>query len=167
MLDVKWIGFTLIAFASFVPAEASLPEYSRDRVIQTGTSLRQLLEADSPLLLRCARENAGTRLFSSFCREFVEQLQRKINLMVVETDVQIQAGRLADAADQEKKGKPRLDLLIRLNTSAVQAEESIRALKAGISERNFKDHLSEILPDSKKVRDIFDAYARLSSDERS
>lgn len=168
MRFVKWIGLILLGGSLIFEAEASLPGTQRNGVLRTGASLDGLLGADTPESLqgKCTRENAGTRLFSSFCREFIDQLQRKINLMVVETEIRIQAERLAPApvlADQ----KTRLDLLIRLNSAALQAEESIRAIKAGYSDRNYKDHLHEILPETKKVRDIYEAYAKLNPDGRS
>ncbi len=148
-MAVKWIGL-IFAFASFVPAMASIPGGTRDGVLQTGSSLQRLLRADAPLQ-----------------QEFIDQLQRKIHLMVVETDVQIQAERLALASGEGKKSKDRLDLLIRLNTAALEAEREIRALRGRVPERNMMDHLPEILPESKKVRDIFEAYAKLSSDDLS
>jgi hypothetical protein len=157
-----------ISISGLSTARASLPSPPRNGVLKTGSAIQDLIESRNPDSLRrkCARENAGTRLFSSFCREFVDQLQKKINLMVVETDIQIQAERLSPSP-MTADPKSRLDLLIQLNAAAIQAEQSIRALKAGYSERSYKEHLSEILPDSKKVRDIFEAYAKLNPDGRS
>ncbi len=165
---MKWIGLNLLGIALLAQAHASLPAPGRDGVLRTGASLSSLLEPRTPgsLYGRCLRENAGTRLFSSFCREFVEQLQRKIHLMVIETDIRIQAERLA-ASPVTTEPKTRLELLTRLNSAALKAEEAIRLLKTGPSDLNFKDHLSEILPESKKVRDIFEAYAKLFPDGRS
>ena len=143
-------------------ASASIP--SRNGVIRTGAAISDLISLDDSesLLRKCYRENLGSRLFSASCRELVDQLQKKINVMTVESDIQIQAERI-DPLSRKSKNQERIGMLAKLNLVSTQAEDAIRTLRLNYPENEYQDHLKEILPSVEKVRLSYQSYLKIAS----
>jgi hypothetical protein len=132
-------------------------------VIRTGSAISDLISLEAPdsLLRKCYRENLGSRLFSNSCRELVDQLQKKITVMTVESDIQIQAERI-DPLSRKSRNQERLGMLAKLNLVSTQAEDAIRTLRSNYSEGEYQDHLREILPSVEKVRLSYQSYLKIA-----
>jgi hypothetical protein len=145
-----------------ISAKAALP--SRNGVIRTGAALTDLISLEYPesLLRKCYRENLGSRLFSDSCRELVDQLQKKINVMTVESDIQIQAERI-DPLSRKSRNQERLAMLAKLNLVSTQAEDAIRILRSRYPESQYQDHLKDILPSVEKVRLSYQSYLKIAT----
>ena len=173
MKQSGWLVLTLIlgvyvGVTAPPQAQASISTTSKNGVVRTGGAILAIMDhlnSDS-LLVRCNRENAGTRIFANSCKEFIEQLQKKMSLMSLETDIQIQSERINSKA-KTAAHQQRIAMLAKLNLIATQAEDAIKTLKANYSENHFQEHLLEILPTVTKVQTSYTAYLKLLPDAQA
>ncbi len=157
-----WIILTLLLT---VPGLASLPDHSKNGVVRAGFALNRILDdssADSPVS-KCFREDDSLNLFSDSCRALLDQLQKKLALMTLESDIQIQAEKLGRGKSRISR-KNRMESLSRLNLVSTQAEDALKPLKSGIPEDQLPARIRKILPDLKKVGVAYQAYLGFLAD---
>ena len=144
---------------------------SKNGVVRTGTALSQMIDEtqSGSLYLKCAQESTGMSLFSNSCKELIDQLQKKLSLMSLESDIQIQSEKIGIHSGQElhRSQKPmRVGMLVKLNLMSTQAEEAVKTLKANYPEGKFREHLDEVIPEVKKVQISYQSYLKLLTDGR-
>ena len=160
MKSFVWI-FLILGFQQTVLG--SLPETEKNGVLRTGTALNELLDSTQPVsaFSRCRNENAGSRLFERACARLIDQLQKKMMLMTVESDIRIQAERISPLA-RAPRNQARIALLAKLNLISNQAEYAIKTLKSETPENRIQDRLEDLLPALARVRSSFEAYRKVA-----
>lgn len=125
---VNWvIGITFFfgasesAWASFVA-----PDSVKNGLLITGNSLLALVdekETHSPLS-RCINEERGSRIFSNHCDELMANLKKRMSMMALESDLQIQNEKLSSTPLSDRDNQ-KVDVLSKINLLSLQAEETI------------------------------------------
>jgi len=155
--------------ASILPVSpsSSLP---KNGLLKVGLSLLTILDESNPesLWSKCSQEGTGMQLFANSCKSLVDQLQKKLNLMTLESDIQIQAERIhykpnltPNSRNPRHTQRERIALLRELNLLSTQAEDALQSVKTEQRDPQIQEHLSAILPGLKKVQTSFLAYSRL------
>ena len=160
--SVKLGSWIIIGLFLTSLAQASIPApASRNGVVRTGVILNQILSSsdETSPYSKCSREGNGLLMFSNSCKELIDQLQRKLALMTLESDIQLQSEKL-NPTENRKRKQERMGMLTKLNLLSTQAEDSIKSLKANYPETRYREHLNEIIPEVKKVQTSLEAYLR-------
>ncbi len=156
---VKRLSWILIGLLLANQTMASFPDSPKNGVVRAGLALGRILNessSESPIS-RCIREGEGVSLFSDSCKSFMDQLQKKLALMTLESDIQMQSEKLSRNRIRPARRR-RMESLSKLNLVSTQAEDTIKILKTNRAEEPLHSHIREILPDLKKVQDAYRAY---------
>ncbi|MBC7397029.1 MAG: hypothetical protein H7333_06265 [Bdellovibrionales bacterium] len=133
----------------------------KNGVILAANSLKDLLDEqdkESPYH-RCVTQSLSARYFSNHCARLTELLRKKMNVMILESDLQMQAEKLAKEP-LSSDAKSRISMLAKINLLAVQAEEVIKAAETRSENSDGKEALPDILPAVRKVQVSFLSYAK-------
>ncbi|MBU6154104.1 MAG: hypothetical protein KGP28_07365 [Bdellovibrionales bacterium] len=159
MKRLTWIILSLLLFSRGM---ASLPESPRNGVVRAGLALGRILDETSPEspISKCTRTANGMNLFSDSCKAFLDQLQKKLALMTLESDIQIQSEKLSHPRRQVSHRK-KVESLSNLNLVSTQAEDALKLLKSSRPDDQFHSLIREILPELKKVQQAYHTYLEL------
>lgn len=84
-----------------------------------------------------------------------------MNVLVLESDLQMQAEKLAKPP-LSRASTSRIAMLAKINLLATQAEDTIKAVQSNSKNSDSKDDLIDVLPAVKKVQLSYQAYLKLS-----
>ena len=142
-------------------AVAAIPSKGRNGVIHIGESLSLDIDTQNTnsAFSRCQNESRGTRFFSNSCTKLIETLQKKMSMMSLESDLQMQAERLKVSSFNELRNE-RIAMLAKINLLSHQAEEALKSLKTGQSGGDNQERIPEIIPTVKKVQTAYEAYLK-------
>ena len=153
---------SLLLLVILQPALASVEKHTKNGVMMIGDALTLTLDDQdqNSLIHKCQSENRGTRFFSNSCTKLMASLQKKMSMMALESDLQMQAERLKVATPAEKRNE-RIAMLAKLNLLSQQAEESIKSLLGSSASTDNQEHLTEVLPTILKVQTSYLSYLKL------
>ncbi len=152
----------ILLVVTLQPASASVEKHPKNGVMIIGEALTLTIDDQdqNSLIHKCQNENRGTRFFSNSCTKLMASLQKKMSMMALESDLQMQAERLKVATPAEKRNE-RIAMLAKLNLLSQQAEDSIKSLLGNTSSSYNQEHLLEVLPTILKVQTSYLAYLKL------
>jgi hypothetical protein len=144
------------------PLSTSLAFVPSNGVVQISHSLETILdENDSASAYnQCVTQGRGTRYFSNTCSKLVDVLRKKMSIMALESDVQMQAEKLSKKP-LPKDASKRLAILAKINLLSAQAEETIKTAQTGPKNDDAKETLPDIIMAIKKVQISVTAYTKL------
>jgi len=160
--NVKRRSWIIIGLLLANQTMASLPDSPKNGVLRAGIALGRILNETSPEspVSRCIREGEGVNPFSDSCKSFMDQLQKKLALMTLESDIQMQSEKLSRNPNRRTR-RSRMESLSKLYLVSTQAEDTLKILKANRAEEPLHSHIREIMPDLKKVQEAYQAYLDL------
>jgi len=131
-------------------------------VLQTSRSLETMLDSrnSESAYNQCISQGRGARYFSNSCTKLIDTLRRKMNIMALESDLQMQAERISDKRIQ-KEAASRLAVLSKINLFSTQAEETIKTVQTDTKTSDAKENLPDVLTAIKKVQNSVLAYSKL------
>ena len=141
--------------------DAAHTESLKNGLIRTGNAFSSLLdekENDSPLA-KCLNQYQKPRLFSNSCGDLVATLRKRMNLMVLESDLQIQNEKLNHQPSTEKDSQ-KIAWLSKINLFATQAEETIKMAQNTTRSTDFRDEMPDILNSVTKVKTAYLSYLK-------
>ena len=109
-------------------AKAALP---KNGVVITASSLQEVLNEENPgsPYQRCNTQSRSLRYFSNECSHLIESLRKKMNVLVLESDLQMQAEKLAKPP-LSRASTSRIAMLAKINLLTTQAEDTIKAVQS-------------------------------------
>ena len=142
---------------------ASIP--TNNGVLQTGQAIDSLLNANDTesLYYRCQNQGRGSRYFSDSCTKLIDTLRKRIDILVLESDLQIQAEKLAKPT-LSKSAMSRISVLAQINLRSTQAEDAIKVLQNSAKGSDLKDDLPDVLTSVNKVQLLVANYSKLFGD---
>jgi actin-related protein len=138
---------------------ASIPS---NGVLQTSRSLDSILSVNDAQSAynQCVTQNRGARYFSNSCTKLIDTLRKKMNMMVLESDLQMQAEKIAKKP-LPKDASSRIAMLAKINLLSTQAEETIKTAQTASKNNDSKEDLPDIVTSIQKVQTSVAAYTQL------
>ncbi len=134
------------------PTYAAIPtaDISRNGLIRTGNALLSIVdEKEQSSQLSLCTNDRGSHLFSNSCNDLVVSLRKKMNMMALESDLQIQNEKVNTPSNPQSSD--RLAHLEKINLLSIQAEDIIRAAQ-NANPGEFKGDVTDILSSVAKVK---------------
>jgi hypothetical protein len=144
--------FLISALILASTSDASLPT---NGVLRTNLALNSLLnsgDAESPYY-RCLSQGTSALYFSNSCAKLFDALRKKMNMMALEADLQMQAEKLSPHP-LSKVANDRISLLSKINLLSTQAQETLKASES-------KEDLPDIVDSVKRVQSVVTSYSEL------
>ena len=131
-------------------------------VVQTSKSLDSLLstKSEDSAYLQCMNQGRGARYFSNSCTKLVDTLRKKMNMMALEADLQMQAEKLTQKP-LSKDAASRVSLLAKINLLSTQAEETIKMVQTASKNNDTQEDIPDIVTAIQKVQTSVIAYTQL------
>ena len=152
-------------YLSFILATtpAAIANIPKNGVVLAANSLEDLMKEANPgsAYQLCNTQSRSARYFSNECTRLIESLRKKMSVMMLESDLQMQAEKLGKVP-LPRVSLSRIAMLAKINLLATQAEETIKAAQSSSRNSDSKEDLPDILPAVKKVQQSYQAYLKLS-----
>jgi hypothetical protein len=131
-------------------------------VVLTSRSLDTVLSTadEESLYNRCVTQGRSARYFSNSCTKLVDILRKKMNVMALESDLQMQAEKLSHKR-LPKDASNRVAILAKINLLSTQAEETIKTAQTASKSDDAKENLPDIISAIQKVQMSVTAYTKL------
>ena len=157
---VRVLIFIGMMFSACPTIFASIP--TNNGVLQTSNAVEALLNSSDTdsLYSRCLTQGIGARYFSDSCTKLIDNLRKRMDVLALEADLQIQAEKIAKPI-LSKIAATRILLLSKINLLSTQAEDMIKASQNNSKNSDPKEDLPDILSSVHNIQALVANYSKL------